>query len=293
MSVNEDMGREATHPRPARRSGTLVESVAPGITVAVPGNGGGDWPWGNGVKIVGEDCNLTDAIPMECDELDADDPTEGYGDVVTFSPFAVQVARSCGVMSGIGGQLSDDARRRLNEAIGFRLARELYTGEITSNPAITVDPTVIAVSEALPVCQAVALMIEHIAELYGNLAATLHVTPAALEILASEVCVVREGNQFFTHTGHLVIGDAGYDGRAPTADGYALTDPADGEEYVYATGPVAWEYGPAEAFDLTDLGSTTDGRQNRLAALARQPVVAVFDPSCVHLAVLAKLCGCC
>jgi hypothetical protein len=249
----------------------------------------GNYRWAAGVVLTGEECGLLTVEAIDCDTVLTTGDTE-WGESIAFDPIVGFAARRCAVLSGRNdAELTAAAMMRLDEGLSYQIAHELYTGETSGNPAITVDPTVVTVSEALPICQAVAILIQEAGELIGNLEITLHVTAAALNVLASEGCVeAGPDGRFRTHAGHLVIGDAGYDGRAPEGE-----DPlGDGEEYVYATGPVAWDVGPEMDLGVEDAG-TLGARTNRRRAQVQRPMLAVFDPTCLHLAVLAKLCRCC
>lgn len=284
--------------RPGQRQrGTLVATYAQGIDYdGDPPTAG--WIWANGVVLTGDTCGDLSGTSITCtgDNLPA---AEAWGDTIAFDPFKLDVGRSCGVLSGRrDAELTAAARRRIDEWISARLARELYLGTITGNPAITVSPTVLTVAAALPAWQAFELLEQEIASRVGNMAVTFHVTPAMLvEAVRQDLVepMAEDGSVFYTATGHVVIGDAGYDGSIPTGspvdeNGAPVAPGAlgAGEEYIYVTGAIAWDYGPELVSDVEDIGPLS-ARQNRRRSLVQRPAIAVFDPTCIHLAVLATL----
>lgn len=289
--------------RPAQRPwGTLVTSVQRGIISAAvnPANEPDNYIWGAGAVLTGEACGLFEVSPIECDMPLFTGDSE-WGDNFVFDPLLVWSSRICGVLSGRTGEVLPAARRQVEEQIGFALAQELYLGATTGNAAITVDPVVLTVASALNCWQAVEALEEAVAQRVGNLQAIFHVSPAMLVCLRSSDAVEREPDGLlYTPTGHLVIADGGYTGAAPSGadvvdeNGDPVSPAAlgDGEEYIYVTGPIAWDYGPEQTFGPGDAG-TANARQNRMRGFAQRPALAVFDPSCLHLAVLASSSGCC
>lgn len=281
--------------RPAHRvKGTLASTFAAGIdTLQQPS---GNWIWAMGARLVSDTCGTLQVESIECSGSSRV-AYESWGGEVAFDPIDVWVGRQCGVLSGKSdADLSAAARRRLEEGISYQVALELYRGTVTGNPAITISPTVLTVAGALTVLGAFEALETAIASEIGNLQATIHVTPAMLVAAARESLIeLVEGMAYQTPTGHWVVGDAAYTGSAPTGSpltpaGGAAVIPAlgAGEQYLYATGPVAWDYGPEEAFQVEDAG-TLSARENRRRAIVQRPAIAVFDPNCLHLAVLGSL----
>lgn len=279
--------------RPGQRPwGTLVETFPQGITQLDPAPSA-QWPWFNGLVLTSDPCGDISGTSIACTGSDLPD-AEFYGDEETFQPFVLDVGRQCGVLSGRSdAELTEAARRRIREWISARLARELYLGTITGNPAITVNPVVIA-STGVAIGDAFIALEAEIQALAGNMQMTFHLTPGLLvAALRDSVVMMHMDGTLHTATGHLVVADAGYDGSIPTGtlldpDGAPIVPSAvgAGEAYVYVTGPVAWDYGPELISDVEDVGPLS-GRTNRRRSLVQRPVVAIFDPNCVHLAILA------
>lgn len=282
--------------RPAQRPwGTLITSVQRGIISAAvnPANEPDNYIWGAGAVLVGEACGLFEVSPIEC-EMPLFTGDSEWGDNFVFDPLLVWSSRICGVLSGRTEEVLPAAIRQVEEQIGYALAQELYHGSTTGNPAIRKDPTVISTSGAVAISDVLCVLEREIAMSWGNLQALIHVSPGILAKLAAVEAIDRldgpgEDGRWYTPTGHVVIGDAGYDGAAPIIDDVDPGSNDTGEEYVYATGPVAWDYGPEQTFGPSDIG-TANARENRMRGFAQRPALAVFDPSCLHLALLVETC---
>jgi hypothetical protein len=297
MPVWTGMEKTAMVPRPAQRPwGTLVASVAEGIEIRREANEPANSEWGAGVVIWGEPCGGIEAVTLQCSsDVDVERDLFPFGaNDITFDPFGVYVTRECNRMSGISGELLGSARMRLAEQVSARLAQELYDGALTGNPNIRTGATVPSVTTT-DLDTALSHLEDHLAALYGNMQGTIHMSPGALSCAARSEQLVREGAKWYTPSGHLVIADAGYDGSEPVSavdsDGIAVapqSTPAAGTEWIYATGPVAWQMGPEIDHGAEDLGATR--KSNRDGAIAQRLLLAIYDPRCIHLGVLATLC---
>lgn len=285
--------------RPRQRAwGTLAASVPAGIEIDRSPTAG--WPFANGVAVQSEGiCGHVRVYSLDCDDPSGSTATDQtWGAEHAFYPLWMDVARFCATLGGRSDEeIVETNLAHLEADISYRLASELYLGTLTGSPAIVIDPVVITVASALPAHQAIELLEEHLASRHGNREAVFHVTPAMLTSLFHTSLVERDGTLYRLPTGHVVIGDAGYTGAAPSGDN--ITDEngdpvspgalGDGEEYIYVTGPVAWDYGPELVMPVVDQGSA-GARTNRRRTQVRRPGLAIFDPDCIHLAVLATLC---
>lgn len=282
--------RGVTVARPGqRRWGTLISSVPRGLTFSStePSNTPENFHWGAGVVLTGESCGDFQVAAIEC-EATSFTGDGAWGDPVEFDPIVVWASRVCAAMSGRGDEVIPAAMRLVDEQIGFALAQELYSGTVSGNPAIRKDPTVIA-GTAVALDDLMCSLDEAIVAVVGNLEATIHVPAGLLNRLFASDAVFLVDGVYRTPSGHLVIGDGAYDGSAPIVDGTPMEAPAAGEGYVYVTGPIAWDYGPEMDFDPADVGDGYN-RTNRVRGQAQRAAIALFDPTCLHLALLADVC---
>lgn len=282
--------RTITLPRPGPRpNGTLTSSVPRGFTFddSEPANVPENFQWGGGVALAGEPCGGFTVEAINCEVTSFSGDTR-WGANYVFAPIVVWTSRVATSISGRGDEVSEAAARILDEQVGFALAQELYSGLVSGNPSIRKDPVVIAGS-ALPIDDLLCSVEEAIVARVGNMRSTIHVPAGLLNRLATNSSILFSDGAWFTPTGHLVIGDGAYSGAAPIINGTPMSAPAAGDGYVYVTGPVAWDYGPEMLFEPVDVGNGYH-RTNTIRGQAQRPVLGVYDPACIHLALLADVC---
>lgn len=161
-------------------------------------------------------------------------------DYVTALPFALEDAYATSMMNaadGDGGGMA--ARWELLRSAAF--ATELITGSASGGRSLSSDATaptgVPFGSPATTALNALSVMESHFAEVMQGGRGYIHVSPALLPLLVDRL--IQVGDHWETPTGHVVVADAGYvDAAAP--DGEAAS--AAGEDWIYGSGPVRWQY---------------------------------------------------
>ena len=126
--------------------------------------------------------------------------------------------------------------------LSWAFARQLATGSATGasnnlkTAAVGRAPAGVNYgSTATPLYNAFAILETHLATKIHNGAGIIHIPPGLLSNAIDECALEREGDRFYTPSGHLVVADAGYVGMpAPTG----ASASGSGEDWVYATGPV-------------------------------------------------------
>jgi hypothetical protein len=164
----------------------------------------------------------------------------GCLDYVTALPFALEDAYATSTMNvadGDGGGMV--ARWELLRSAAF--ATELITGSASGGRSLSSDATaptgVPFGSPATTALNALSVMESHLAEVMQGGRGYIHVSPALLPLLVDHLRLV--GDRWETPTGHIVVADAGYV-NAAAPDGEAAS--AAGEDWIYASGPVRWQY---------------------------------------------------
>ena len=161
-------------------------------------------------------------------------------DYVTALPFALEDAFATSTMNLADGDGSGMADRwELLRSAAF--AAELITGTASGGRSLSSDaaaPTGVPFgSPATTGVNALSVMESHFAEVMQGGRGYIHVPPALLPVI--EERLLRVGDHWETPTGHIVVADAGYtDAAAP--DGEAAS--AAGEDWIYGSGPVRWQY---------------------------------------------------
>lgn len=229
--------------------------------------------------------------------LDACGPVDVNGDAMGLST-AFVTAAGFRVFDGIatstlnavdGSRLRAGLEARSVNWLSWAFARQLATGSATgaSNnlkaAAAGRAPAGVAYgSAATPLYNAFAILETHLAIKVHNGQGTIHIPPGMLSNAVDECSLERDGDRFFTPSGHLVVADAGYVGM-PAPTGAAAS--ASGEDWVYATGPVFYRM-IAPAFvggELTQVDITKNDRTMWVEGYG----IVLFEPE-IATAVLAS-----
>jgi len=194
-------------------------------------------------------------------------------------PVGFRVDRTCTTLGGAVQVDEESVRKQADAITSYEMARELWTGERTqANPFVmpeggsdtnrylaSADATVIAGGftplDGLGVVEEEARA--------GNLGmdVVIHVPIQLVPHIAE--ALVRTGNILHTHTGALVVADAGYPGTSP--EGELEED----RRWIYATSTVNHRLSEI----ITD--AFVDQRANRRTVVAERLFATYFDP-CTH-----------
>ena len=208
-----------------------------------------------------EDITLPDAGP--------DTPT-----AETFASFAV-VGREDAPARFDPAYAQSRITQRFDTQISAQLARELLTGAASGSPSLQSEVTA---EYATPVDPAdVLFYVNRELAALDNARGTIFADPATFELLTNAYDVHEENEVFTTSTGHVLVGDAGFDGSGP--DGTS----SPGEAWVYAIvgAPLYW-LGPRELVG-TETANFTRSRNKRSTVYTQQALVA-FE-NCLVVAV--------
>lgn len=251
-------------PRPVAPPHSLLKT--PGVVVAE-----GDGRWLNGVNL---DVYPTD-LPVPWDPCSAGTfrtKDDGSGsDVPQFDPFVIYIPATCSTFSL--GRLKEmlavafDARQSYGVELGFAQG---IPG--MANPHL-------ADSHLVQLGSGAVSATEGLARLENAIGATgsgglIHATPAIVTLL-TRLALVGENpadprSDLFTMNGTPVVSGDGYIDIRPTGK----AAPADGQDWMYATGPVEARLGP---IGITDLVSSLDRSDNTVTFRAERPVLVTWD----------------
>lgn len=303
MPPFQPIERPAPQPR-IRPRGLLLD-----ITVPIPLDGvrptdGGETTFDpadrivGGVKFCSEGCahlvtqaNRTCQFPFdEGDEdnelldlpgsLPADEGADLVEDLTEFSSFAVFAGEEA--PASFSAEYLDRLARKRFDMISAQVAHALLTGEDSTgeslgSPSLSTDATVVVDG---PVTLANSLyVVEDLVRELDGLQVVIHASPGVFSLMVDEFDITQDDDDglnrspFRTQTGHILVGDAGHDGRiGPTG----FSTAASGEEWIYVTQDVALWRG-----DLVPIGleSARFGRaRNRRRAVLVQEALVAFDP---------------
>jgi len=221
-------------PRPAPLPGRFVD-VASRLVAA-------DERWLNGVTWEPWACRGLSAVEaVDCDTETLDAITTVCEAAVVQPPFQIIDAIKASTLEWT----LDEVDALLGERFGlFRsaiFASELVTAAASGGSGLAGEahaPTGAAFgSAATPIWNALAILEAELAEEIPGQRGIIHLPPGLLGQAVSNYGLRWDQDRWVTPLGHVVLADSGYVNMTePT--GQAAS--ADGEDWVYASGPVAW-----------------------------------------------------
>lgn len=244
--------------------------------------------WRRGVEFAAYGCDGLSRGPLifcADDEVDDEHGTESVGDTLRyFGAFDVYATATCSTLDVdydyLASRIDDRWDPMLSEQIAAELERGGNAPEVPDGAGGTeATPTLQGVAEV--VSDMAGTMAEAISVIDGALATRLHGGAGLIHVAPSLLSLAHEvierdpatGN-WVTHTGHVVVSDAGYVGTAPNAGGEAS-----GTRWIYGSGPVAYQIGapsprpvPVEGFNRS---------RNEFTARKVAQALYIFDPCAV------------
>lgn len=242
--------------------------------------------WRRGVDYVPEGCTAPDAFPI-CDPDAPDKPVPVVQEAVRFEPFGIVASDGCNDPWASNEEFSERAGRVLDMGQSAILARELLQSTVSSNPDLATNAV-----DITPGSGAVGWMEAATALLYNMMNAgyvgdvVIH-APTWLQpsFNASDVGDVDPATRRAYIGAHEVVFEAGYNGLIGPG-GLAGDAAPNVAGWVYATGPIEYEFG--DRVD-DDLSISSNNRQNDRLVLAERPGIVRFD-TCQLFAILVEVC---
>lgn len=212
--------------------------------------GADDMRWANGLEFQPYSC--ADAIvldPCATTGFAAGDDDNNRPAVRHYAPFAVDAHDKCSTFGWQAADYEARARRLIAARESKAVAHEFWTGTlIPTNPHLA-DGTN-AAGYGAPVAlgtgksprAGLAALAQAIGDLNGG-TGMIHMRLFLLQYLASIGAIRYENGKWYTATGNVVVGDAGYPGTSPA--GAALSGTT---EWAFATDLVEVHRGPVDVF---------------------------------------------
>jgi len=197
--------------------------------------------WLNGLRWRPWACrDLTVGADSLCDPEDLTaTPTDECVDFAHQLPFRIEDAATNTVLEEKDdGQAESRLSARYARQLSAAFAHELLAGTASGGVSLSseaTEPSVTFGTAAQPIWNALAVLEAEIAERLDGGVGYIHLPPGLLALSITYYGVHLEGGQWMTPVGNVVISDAGYV-NAPEPDGEAAS--ADGEDWVYVSGPV-------------------------------------------------------
>lgn len=259
--------------------------------------------WINGVTWQPEPCRgLFTADVDACAEIDFIQIAPICEAAITQTPFAVYDALKGSALEYTADDLLAIIEGRVTLKTSAAFASELLSGAASGDRALRKSahaPSIAFGAAATPIYNAIAVLEADLASTMRGARGMIHMPPGMLQeaVRISELELNADG-QYETPLGNLVVADAGYlNAPQPTGGGGASTA---GNDWIYASGPVEYQWSSPIAIDAGNIGSTiTSFTSRETAALSvftsRDDItrfveavgILIFDP-CPVTAVLTS-----
>jgi hypothetical protein len=267
----------------------LAQPPGYGLVPTVGVTDDGDNRWVNGMAWRPETC-----FPAWTTSVCANEPQASQGgadgSLVYYRPIGLHVETLCSTKYNDPTEDEARARRMLTAATSYLLANELWlgtetladtydtpTGDTGVHNAYLASADANVITGSFDPYEALGLLEETAQRAGLGQDVHLHV-PRALMAQFGQILEHR-GRQLYTHTGALVISDAGYTGSGPAGQPESPT-----AVWMYATAPVQ-----VRLSDIT-VETVHEWANNRRLVVAERAGAATFDP-CVHFAISTTLPG--
>lgn len=223
--------------------------------------------WTRGVEFATEAC-LAAGEHVFCPDSPSEKTFQGT-ELASFAPVLIEVSVQCSTLGGDRNREEREARAfqalqaKAEKSVGYVLA----TGETQAGVTVNANPSLADATDigtAADAVGALALIEDAIGDTLGGFVGWVHVTPRTLTELVAGFAVYRDGGDWLTPNGNVVVASPGYIGNL---DGL-----------VVATTEVFAEVGPS--FRVR----TTDRTVNTFMEVHEAPGMAVFDP-CFNVSV--------
>ena len=269
-----------------RSLGTLLESTPPFPPEEIESDGLPRWMAGVAFQPLGFD-PLTVIESIVCSEDWVTDKTaRTLKDNVLFESFTFYDAIEGSILCADVDRFDSDVLIRMPAMVSEQFSLELMSGakrprvvdstEGTGfgvvNPNFVDDATVVAGGPYEPL-EAFSLLEQASADTHHGAQSYLHLTPKGMSYMTGLEHGEPVNNRWTTAQGHVVIGDAGYIGPEPTANGGAVT----ADEWWYVSGPVFWAMTQPMVLGLPH--ERVDYAINQLTSILEGYGLVVFDPN--------------
>jgi hypothetical protein len=249
-----------------------------------------------GWKFQPEGCGLGGIDLPTCEgNVGAMDPSDGPAQVEGM-PVWVWEGDECSTFGFGARDWMGRARRALAATESFRIARELWDGDLAA-AEVAEDPTFpnrwlaspgadsdTVTSGASDVKAALACVEQALGEALRGQRGMVHVTPQVLTHLAGAQLGTQNGGVWTTPMGNVIVADAGYTGAGP---GGAAADGTG--QWIYGTPMLQVRLGPVEVIpgnidNATEMARALDRGDNTVLVYAGRLAGIQWANECAHIA---------
>lgn len=229
----------------------------------------------SGVTWVTWGCTNIDTDVVGCDKTNIK-TLEDFAAIETQKAFLLVDGIRCSTLSSIPDTMDQRLTKRLDVYASAAFAVELMRGTNGGPNSFKTNETTIISNTARSLRLAFADMETFLADKLHGAQGLIHVTPAAMVLAVADGMVRFVDGVWQTATGHLVVGDAGYTGDAPTGVASTATD----VDFLYASGPIYYAISNIDPVGKRNHESTDMTRNVHQFFSERYGLIA-FDPCAV------------
>lgn len=245
--------------------------------------------WGNGLSFNPEGCDASGTYDPCQAAPNLDTAADSDRGVIDAEPFVVWASDKCSTFDG-ERDWRGRAERALNACVSMQVARELWTGDLSTargfdNRFLASQASDVVTSAAATPTAALACLEQGLSQCACGQRGMIHATPQVVTYWAALNLVRREGQWLLTSLDTIVVPDAGYDGSGQYGQSQAT-----GSSWAYATGMVDVRLGPVEVF-AREPAEQVDRTKNTRLAIAQRLAAVTWD-GCCHLAAEMDLNPC-
>jgi hypothetical protein len=233
-----------------------------------------------GIEFLDPNC-LAPTVMGQCPSGEGLKPTERAETAGAFRSVDLIQAVECSTMGGLDVRGIADAEGP--RTASFALARELLTGaaSLRDNPTGQENPALVNTATDLgadftTVAAALGCLESSLNSANSGRGGVVLMSIGFATVALAERVLWRDGARWRTVTGAPVIIDAGFDGRAPVADGTGVPPADNAPLYAYATTAVWAGTGRSDTFADVNRSINTSAARREQVGMAAFSTCAVF-----------------
>lgn len=248
---------------------------------AAPDAADDDVRWTLGIKWSPEQVLGGGALAITClgNTAESGDDLPDNPGLTTADPFVVWAAEKCSTLGWKGRDFEGRARRQLEGTQSFRVAHELWTGELAQagdldNEWLTHDPAILPGAAQTPHL-ALGLVEQALGAFLGGRRGMIHVSEQVLVELVRNGAVQLNGQLWLSPMGNFVVADAGYPGTGPDDAGSA-------NQWIYGTPIVTYRLDemlliPGSFADARTMAQATNLEINSIELRAERAALLAWE----------------
>jgi len=244
--------------------------------------------WAYGISHREDFCRTVGSWQRCVEEAEGEYPERtpealGDDDFPVFKPWSIFSSFHCTSLANYA-EARKSAVETLKAKTPFNVARELWTGEESGSPSLQSTATDVSGEAAAPVEDVLDSLGAEFDDCSGGAQPTFHVPSRLIGQLLDRGRITRSGDRLLTPTGGIVVPGPGYPSTPGDWGPVGSSGPAEsaeGEVWVYVTGPVELAFSETWEQGSGDMPSGTFARRNESLLFVERDAIYRFPTCCV------------